>query len=63
MNGFAEAIVWMWFLPVTLFIVLPLAMLAGRLVWRMVAPSRARLSEAVGRAGTCSPEMFARAGA
>ncbi len=63
MNGFADAIVWMWFLPVTLFIVLPMAMLAGRLTWRIIAPRREQLREAVGRAGTCTPEMLAQAGA
>ena len=63
MNGFADLIVWMWLLPVTLFIGLPLAMLASRLLWRAIAPHRQRLPEAIRGTGTCTPALLVQAGA
>ncbi|KJR97790.1 MAG: hypothetical protein VR65_22445 [Desulfobulbaceae bacterium BRH_c16a] len=39
MNGFIDAIVIFLFLPVTLFIILPLMMLCGWLLWKAVTPS------------------------
>ena len=63
MNGYAEVIVWMWFLPVALFIVLPLVMLCCWLVWRAVAPRKARLAFAVREIKAIKPEMLAKAGA
>ncbi|KAB2927344.1 MAG: hypothetical protein F9K24_22710 [Leptonema illini] len=62
MNGYAEVIVWMWFLPVALFIVLPLTMLCCWLVWRAVAPRKARLAFAVREIKAIKPEMLAKAG-
>ena len=63
MTGIANAIVWMWFLPVVLFIVLPLTMLCCWLVWRVVAQRKARLTVAVREIKTVKPEMMAKAGA
>ena len=63
MIGFADAIVLMWFLPVVLFIVLPLTMLCCWLIWRVVSHRKARLSVAVREIKTVKPEMFAKAGA
>jgi hypothetical protein len=63
MTGFANAIVWMWFLPVVLFIVLPLTMLCCWLVWRVVAQRKARLTAAVREVKVVKSEMLAKAGA
>ncbi|MBE0584053.1 MAG: hypothetical protein IH612_09885 [Desulfofustis sp.] len=40
MNGFTNFIVWLWLLPVTLFIILPLAMLAVWSVGRLIGGLR-----------------------
>jgi len=64
MNGYADAIVLMWFLPVTLFVVLPLTMLCCRLIWRLVVPKRSWISIPEGATPrTVSPEMLGTAGA
>jgi uncharacterized membrane protein len=38
MTGFAEIIIGMWLLPVTLYIILPLAMLSFWLLGRLISP-------------------------
>ena len=63
MTGFADVIVWMWFLPVALYIVLPLAMLCCWLVGRLAAPQKARWEVAESRMEAIKPEMLAKAGA
>lgn len=40
MNGFIDAIVIFLFLPVTVFIILPLMMLCGWLLWKAITPSK-----------------------
>lgn len=63
MTGFADVIVWMWFLPVALYIVLPLAMLCCWLVGRLAAPQRSRWEAAESKMEAIKPEMLAKAGA
>lgn len=48
MNGIENIIVGLWFLPVTIFIIIPLAMLIAWLSFKAVRPlvvSRSRVSE------------------
>lgn len=40
MNGFIDTIVIFLFLPVMVFIILPLMMLCGWLLWKAITPSR-----------------------
>ena len=63
MTGFADVIVWMWFLPVALYIVLPLAMLCCWLVGRIAMPQKARWEAAESKIEAIKPEMLANAGA
>lgn len=47
MTGITDGIVGLWFLPVALYIVLPLAMLCCWLVWRLINPQKYRRHAAV----------------
>ncbi len=62
MTGFAEVIVWMWFLPVALYIVLPLFMLCCWLIGRLAVPKKARWGAAESEIAAIKPEMLAKAG-
>jgi hypothetical protein len=53
----------MWFLPVALYIVLPLAMLCCWLVGRIAMPQKARWEAAQSKIEAIKPEMLAKAGA
>ncbi len=49
MFGIADFIVGLWFLPVVLYVVLPLAMLCGRMIFRLIAPQKSRRDVAEGQ--------------
>ena len=63
MTGSADVIVCLWFLPVVLFIVLPLAMLFGWLVGRLIFPLKYSRETATKQdAKAIMPEMLAKSG-
>ena len=62
MTGFAEVIVWMWFLPVALYIVLPLFMLCCWLIGRLAVSKKVFREAAVTEPAAITPEMLAKAG-
>jgi len=63
MIGVTDGIVGLWFLPVVLYIVLPLTMLCCWLVWRIVNPQKYRGEAATGReTEATSPESPVKAG-
>ncbi len=64
MTGLADVIVCLWILPVVLYSVIPLAMLSGWLVGRLIFPQKERRESAVYREAEADvPEMFAKDGA
>ncbi len=63
MTGSADVIVCLWFLPVVLVIILPLAMLGGWLVGRLIFPRKYSRETATKQdAKAIMPEMLAKDG-
>jgi hypothetical protein len=62
MTGLADVIVCLWFLPATLYIVLPLAMLCCWLAGRIIFPQKKRRDTAVQQeAKAIMPKMLVKA--
>ncbi len=63
MIGMADVIVGLWFLPVMLNIIVPLIMLFGWIVGRLVLPkNRIRHVAEKQEGGAVQPDFFAKAG-
>jgi hypothetical protein len=63
MTGLADVIVCLWFLPVTLCIGIPLAMLASWLVGRLIFPYGHRRVSEQQKVEAMVPKMYVKAGA
>jgi hypothetical protein len=64
MTGLADVIVCLWFLPVVLYSVIPLAMLFGWLVGRLIFTRKYRRESAAHQEAEADvPEMLAKSGA
>ncbi len=59
MNWIGNAIVTMWFIPVTLFIIIPLVLLAGHILGNIVFRMKEALTRSMEQGKTVGPgEMY-----